>query len=165
MLLGHGPIFRDFNFAQDEDAATAVISMQLPLTLVPYDASRELPVSDGDLDALAASGGALKLIADRSRGWLAYWKRDIGQPGFYAFDLAAAGLLLEPASFACARVTASVIEGSGFARLFSSRALIVGPEAEEEADDGDGASATLSYCPQAHPLLKARLLKRIIAGD
>jgi purine nucleosidase len=160
MLLGHGPIFRDFNFVKDEEAAARIVAMQLPMTLVPYDASREWPIGEADLNALAVKGGALKWIAERSRDWLAYWRKDIGQPGFYAFDLAAAAFVLEPDSFACARVPARVMRDRFWTRVMSARALIAGPE----AGSGEGPNAMVSYCPQTRPALKASLLKRI-TGD
>ncbi|HET9130582.1 MAG TPA: nucleoside hydrolase, partial [Terriglobia bacterium] len=39
-FLGHGPIFRDFNLTEDEQAAAVVLAMGLPLTLIPYEAAR-----------------------------------------------------------------------------------------------------------------------------
>ncbi len=41
-VFGHGPVFRDFNFAKDPEAAIALLDMRLPLTLVPYEAARDV---------------------------------------------------------------------------------------------------------------------------
>lgn len=40
IMFGQGPVFTDFNFAQDPAAATAVLGMNLPTTLIPYEAAR-----------------------------------------------------------------------------------------------------------------------------
>jgi purine nucleosidase len=160
-LFGHGPIFRDFNFAKDEEAAARVLAMNLAITLVPYDASRELAITGEDLLKLEDAGGPLRWIAHRSRDWLSYWEKDIGQQGFYAFDLAAAAFLIHPDAFECARVPARVAANdAGWAWLFSARSLIVGPEANE----GDGVPATLNYCPRARASLKRRLMAEMIDG-
>jgi inosine-uridine nucleoside N-ribohydrolase len=50
MLFGHGPVFRDFNFALDPDAAAQVLAMKLPVSLVPYDAARGIELIAADLD-------------------------------------------------------------------------------------------------------------------
>lgn len=83
--------------------------MGLPVILISYDASRHIMLGEDDLAALQAAGGSSRWIAERARGWLAYWKAEIAQAKFYLFDLAAAAYVLHPASFSCARVAARVI--------------------------------------------------------
>jgi hypothetical protein len=78
MLLGHGPIFRDFNFEMDVAATIRTVALGIPLTLVPYDAARRIEISTAELDRLAAAGGAAAWVTRRSRAWLAYWQREIG---------------------------------------------------------------------------------------
>ena len=39
-LFGHGPVFRDFNFALDPDAVSRVLALNVPISFVPYDAAR-----------------------------------------------------------------------------------------------------------------------------
>ncbi len=106
--LGHGPIFRDFNFASDPGAAVTVLHTGIPVVMVPYVAARSVEFTGEDLDALAAGGGASSWVADRARAWLAYWHHDIGRAGFYPFDAIAAAYVRDPAQLACARVTAWV---------------------------------------------------------
>jgi purine nucleosidase len=125
-LFGHGPIFRDFNFEMDVDAAKRIVALGVPLTLVPYDAARRVEISAADLDRLAAAGGAAAWIAERSRGWLAYWQRDIGRQGFSPFDLLAAAYVVEPRHFGCADVQAWVGEDTTiFVLLRRPAALLV----------------------------------------
>ena len=38
-VFGHGPIFRDLNVSVDPDAVRSVLAMNLPMTLIPYDAA------------------------------------------------------------------------------------------------------------------------------
>src|SRR5262249_10450919 len=104
MLFGHGPVFRDFNYAQDPQGAEDVLRSGVPLTMVPYDAARRLVLSASDLDSLAAAGGASAWVASQSRQWLEYWRQDVGLDGFYPFDLVAAAFLLRPDMFRCADV-------------------------------------------------------------
>jgi inosine-uridine nucleoside N-ribohydrolase len=49
MLFGHSPVFRDFNFDQDRRAATQVLDMGLPTTLIPHEAGKQLGVTRADL--------------------------------------------------------------------------------------------------------------------
>lgn len=63
MLLGHGPIFRDLNFAKDEVAARSVLRMRLPVTLVSYDAARQVRITADDLDSLTRLGPAFAWVA------------------------------------------------------------------------------------------------------
>lgn len=127
-FLGHGPIFRDFNFAMDAAAATRIVETGVPLTLVPYDAARRIEISAADLDRLAAAGGAAAWVAGRSRDWLAYWQKDIGRQGFSPFDLLAAAYVVDPRQFGCAEVQAWIGEdrarGAPFRR---TAALLAAP--------------------------------------
>lgn len=53
-LLGHGPVFRDFNFSMDESA------------VAPYEAARDVVVDSAILDGLAAHDGASAWVAQRT---------------------------------------------------------------------------------------------------
>ena len=66
MLLGHGPIFRDLNFAKDEVAARSVLRMRLPVTLVSYDAARGVRITAEDLGRLTRLGPAFAWVAEQS---------------------------------------------------------------------------------------------------
>jgi len=124
-LLGHGPVFRDFNFVQDEDAATAILSMGLPLTLVPYEAARDVMIGGAVLNGMAARGGPWAWVAQRSRAWVDYWREDIGRDGFYPFDLLAAAYVVQPSLLRCADVTVAVGNDTGLLGWLGFRGLFV----------------------------------------
>jgi inosine-uridine nucleoside N-ribohydrolase len=161
MLFGHGPVFRDFNFEMDPRAALRILELGVPLTLVPYDAARRVELTAADLDRLAASGPALSWIAERSRSWLAYWRRDIGRQGFCPFDLLAAAYVVAPQQFGCAEVQAWVGEDPTlFIPLWRPTALLVGrSDARAEKPQARGPAL---YCAQiaadVRPWLIARML-------
>lgn len=114
-LLGHGPVFRDFNVVKDPNAAYRVVASGRPLVMVPYEAARELRVDDTYLERMAATGPAGRWVAERARSWLEYWTREIGRGGFYPFDLVAAVFAVKPARFSCAGV---VVETGGDEALY-----------------------------------------------
>jgi inosine-uridine nucleoside N-ribohydrolase len=144
MLLGHGPIFRDFNVAMDPDAVRAVLSSEVSIVLVPYEAAREVEVDGADLRQISEGGPANRWVADRSRAWLAYWNEDIGRSGFYPFDLLAAAFVVAPQRFACAAVSAAVGRDEAASFPFSrARALLV---ETEHARVTKGESPGVLYC-------------------
>ncbi len=143
-ILGHGPVFRDFNFAKDPEAALDLLGMGLPLTLVPYEAAREVTLTGGDLDRMAAAGRAARWVADRARGWLSYWEDDIGRRGFYPFDLVAAGWVVRPDVARCATVVAWMGKDAGIFGWLGRRGMFVQPPAERST--GAGTAAPARYC-------------------
>jgi inosine-uridine nucleoside N-ribohydrolase len=140
MLFGHGPVFRDFNFAMDPEAARQVVAMRLPTTLVPYDAARGVELTAADLERLR---GTIPWVAERARGWLEYWRADIGREGFYPFDLLAAAYVVEPSAFHCVSARMRVAEDRTMWFPWRPEALLVGLE--------EGAPA--AYC---HGLRESR---------
>lgn len=154
MLLGHGPIFRDLNFAKDEQAARAVLAMGLPLTLIPYDAARKVVITAADLDKLANKSEAIAWVAGRARGWLDHWKVNIGQPGFYPFDWVAAVYVTDPGLFDCA-VTHVWIAKEWKFWIYPRPSLLAGPSPPAESD----AEAGAIYCPEAATSLHDQLLR------
>ncbi len=106
MLLGHGPLFRDLNFVLDRSAARRTLAAQVPLTLVPYDAARDVLLTPRDLERLRAQEGAAAWVAQRSTAWLRFWQTEVGADGFMPFDLVAAAQLIVPARFDCPLVQA-----------------------------------------------------------
>ena len=121
ILFGHGPVFRDFNFDQDRQAATTVIAMGLPTTLVPYEVARQVMLGDADLGRMDAAGNPAAWVARRARGWLDFWQEDIGREGFYPFDLLAAAYVVEPRLFDCAQAHAWVSQDSQAPELMTGR--------------------------------------------
>ena len=159
MLFGHGPVFRDFNFEMDPRAAARIVTLGLPLMLVPYDAARRIEISGADLDRLAASGGALAWTAGRSRGWLAYWREDIGRQGFSPFDLLAAAYVVEPSWFSCAAVQAWV--GEDTTMFWRPTALLVG-QGDARADKAQARGSAL-YCARVAAGFKPAVMDRLTA--
>lgn len=156
VLLGHGPVFRDFNLAKDVAAVRAVLASPVPLILMPYDGARNLMMTGPDLDRLESTGGATAWAARRSRAWLEYWKNDIGKEGFYPFDLIAAAAFISPGSFGCADVRATLTERRWPWRwLMGAEALTVHPL------NGPGESGrTALYCPE----IAVSLHEQIMSG-
>ncbi|MCC5809762.1 MAG: nucleoside hydrolase [Ectothiorhodospiraceae bacterium] len=146
-LFGHGPVFRDFNVAQDPDAVEVIIGLGIPLVLVPYEVARELEIDDRTLDQIAASGADGQWVAERARPWLEYWQTDIGREGFYPFDLLAALFVTDPTRFACAPVAVDLRrDGTVFFPFSRMQSLLIEP-----IDAGPGNEARALYC---HGLLR-----------
>jgi inosine-uridine nucleoside N-ribohydrolase len=148
-LLGHGPVFSDFNFAQDPQATATVLSFQFPMTLIPYDAARQVEITREHLDRLAARDGAHAWVAERSRAWLQFWNEDIGRKGFYPFDLVAAGYVMRPQLFECAEVIAGIAKDSLFLVPWRDQALLV-TQRPVELEHAEAARPAL-YCPALQP--------------
>lgn len=146
-FLGHGPVFTDLNFALDSNAAAEVLGMELPLTLIPYEAAWDVMIGQATLDGMARRGGAAAWVAQRSRSWLAYWRQDINRPGFYPFDLLAAAYGSKPSLLRCADVSVAVGDDTwvlgwlGFQGLFVLTA--------DEPAIRPVATGNARYCPEA----------------
>lgn len=162
VLFGHGPVFRDFNFAMDMDAAKRILRMDLPLVLVPYVAARDVELTAADLDQLSARGGPRSWIAERSRDWLAYWQQDVGRNGFYPFDAVAAAFVRSPGQFRCAEVTAWVGDDpTMFIPFWNPPALMV-TQSREEVTDARAVGRARFCLPRASGF--ERPLKRALMG-
>lgn len=148
---GHGPIFRDLNLSVDVEAARAVLSLNVPLILIPYDAATGILISGADLELLAGQGPAMAHVSRAAQGWLGFWNDDVGLPGFYPFDWIAAAYLLHPDLFNCAKTRAKIAREWTF-WLLPHQALLVG--------DDRSSGAVVTYCPQTattlHDLLIAQ---------
>jgi purine nucleosidase len=151
MLFGHGPVFRDFNFALDPEAAAKVLEMRLPISLVPYDAARGIEITAADLDRLEAT---IPWIVRRSRGWLEYWRSDIGRQGFYPFDLLAAAYAVDPSTLRCKPARAWVGEDPTLFGPWSRAALLVEP----------GTDAAVLYCGRTRGDVRLDALRRLTQG-
>lgn len=160
ILFGHGPVFSDFNFEQDRQAAAAVLAMHLPTTLIPYEAGRDVTVTARGLDQLAASGGAAAWVAERARGWLDFWRTEVGIDGFYPFDALAAAYAIAPGHFDCARAPAWVARDDRLWGWFKHPwGLIVGLDRERPTESE--ASGEVVYCPRADAALGDWMLGRL----
>lgn len=160
ILFGHGPVFSDFNFDQDPAAAATVLEFELPVSLIPYEAAREVALNGADLDRLGRAGAASAWVAARAREWLDFWNEDVGRSGFYPFDLLAAAYVLEPGLFDCARVAAWIAPDEKLWALFNRRdALMVGLPSERP--ELPRASGELVYCPEIDPGTHRWLMHRL----
>lgn len=137
--FGHGPVFTDFNFRKDPDAAAQIMQMGLPLAFIPYEAAREVLLMEADLNRMSAAGATSAWVAGRAQGWLDYWRTEIGLRGFYPFDLLAATYVLRPDLLRCAPARSRVAAAEAPFGWLGFRALFVG------AADGQGSAVT--YCP------------------
>ncbi len=156
-LLGHGPIFRDLNFSKDEAATRSILRMHLPLTLIPYDASLRASITAADLETLEQRGPALRWVASTARGWLDFWKRDIGQSGFYPFDWVAAVYVAKPGLFNCAETNVWIATEWAF-WVYPRESLLVEPLTDRQ-------QGVALYCPQTDPFLHDYLMSgRILGG-
>ncbi|MGC3873959.1 nucleoside hydrolase [Halomonas sp. GXIMD04776] len=158
VLFGHGPIFRDLNFDKDREAATKVLAMGLPLSLIPYDVAREVSLTGPDLDQIARSGVTGAWISSRAQGWLEFWQEEIGQDGFHPFDLLAAAYALDSYLFDCAAADAWVGKDERLSNVwfYDPVALQVGGTAERPADPR--AENEAIYCVTADAALHRRLM-------
>jgi purine nucleosidase len=145
MLFGHGPVFRDFNFALDPDAVSRALSLNVPISLVPYDAARGIELTAQDLDRLEAS---LPWIVERSRRWLDYWRTAVGRAGFFPFDLLAAVYVVDAPMLRCTPVRAWIGEDDTLFVPWAPQALLVTP-------DVDGP---VLYCGRGRDAMKQRVM-------
>lgn len=152
-ILGHGPIFSDLNFSADPGAARETLAMSLRMTLIPYDAARDVLIGRSDLEALKAQGPVFADIAESARGWLEFWTDDVGLPGFYPFDWVAAGYVADPRQFGCAEIMAWTAREWTF-WLIPRDSLLVG---SAELAPPKGAT-DITYCPRAGALVHTQLM-------
>jgi len=167
ILFGHGPIFRDFNFAKDETSASIVLGLAQHISLTPYAAAREVMVTRRDLARMKNAPGAAAWLADRARPWLDYWEADIGLPGFYPFDALAALYVLQPQHFSCAKVSAWIAADDQLPLpwrvALGSTGLLVGVETDRPQITR--ASGSVTYCGGVGDGLKDVLMDLLTRQD
>lgn len=162
-FLGHGPIFRDFNLTEDEQAAAAIIAMGLPLTLIPYEAARNIVLDASCLDKMAARGGPAAWVAHHARPWLVYWQEDIGIDAFYPFDLVAASYVAQPSLLSCAKVPIGIEDDTWLFGRLGYRGLFV--ESKHETGSQPPVSGSALYCPEVSQHLEAWLVDQLTNGQ
>lgn len=84
--------FAEFNFYNDPLAAHRVLTSGIPITLVPLEACRQVPLREGDLERLRRARGPGRLMARM----LARWFRDHRGQDYHPCDALAAAVLLQP---------------------------------------------------------------------
>lgn len=162
ILFGHGPVFKDFNFAKDPSSVATLLALKLPMTFIPYEGAQKTTVSGADLDTLEQGGTSARWAAERSRDWLAFWREDIRQPGFYPFDLVVAAYLLHPELFQCAQVQVKIRKHSWYWRWrLGETGLFVD---QQIASKQIHSNQQLVYCPSAksglHDTVIADLMRK-----
>jgi purine nucleosidase len=160
ILFGHGPIFRDFNFAKDRTSAAIVLRLVKRISLTPYAAAREVMVTRWDVERMTNGPRAAAWVAESAGSWLDYWEKDIGLPGFYPFDALAALYVLHPQQFNCAKVPAWIAVDDRLPVLWrvalGSTALLVGLEPDRPQITRTSGSVT--YCGGVRDGLKDLLM-------
>jgi inosine-uridine nucleoside N-ribohydrolase len=104
----HWVHFRDFNICLGETAAETVIKSPIPLVLMPFNTAKRISVTAADMAQVKASGPLGAWLAERSQGWLGYWRDDIERDGFSPFDSLAVAYAADASDFACHEVPAEV---------------------------------------------------------
>lgn len=161
-FLGHGPIFRDFNMAKDEWATAVVVAMRLPLTLVPYEASRNVLLDGLTLNRMERLGGPAAWVAQRAQPWLTYWRKEIDLVGFYPFDLLAAAYVAHPSLLHCTRMPIAIKDDSWLFGWLGYRGLFV--QIEKEVEPPPLASGTALFCPEISNRLESWLVDQLTSG-
>ncbi len=160
ILLGHGPIFRDFNFSKDRTSAAVVLGRARHISLIPYAAARAVMVSRPDLSRMRGDPGAAAWLAQRTGPWLDYWERVVGLPGFYPFDALAALYVLHPQHFNCTKAAAWIAKDERlplpWRAALGATGLLVGSPAEQPPITH--ASGAVTYCAGAGDGLRDQLM-------
>jgi purine nucleosidase len=109
---------------------------------------------------MAEAGGASAWVAGRARGWLEFWRKDVGLAGFYPFDAVAAMYVTRPELFSCARVSASVGEDEALGWI----GRLIGRSTALLVRAGDSGSTVL-YCPEVEASALHRVRTERLAAD
>ncbi len=87
----------EFNVFADPHAAQIVLSSGMPLTIMPWDITRDVRLSQGDVDRLLARGGPIpRFIAEATRYYIEFHLREFGWAGCSINDPAALALVWWP---------------------------------------------------------------------
>jgi pyrimidine-specific ribonucleoside hydrolase len=145
--------FRDFNVSKDYEAVDLSLRSGVPLTLIPFEVARHLPITKDDLDRLAGAGPTARWLARVSKAWMDWWESRMHREGFYPFDILAYGYLLWPEDFRCEVAPGRVgfnlfLEPFGIGRDLEVSEQFSGP--------------LVKYCFDASPVVKDRLVGRLL---
>lgn len=159
MLFGHGPVFRDFNFCKDIEAAMALVDLPVDTVLIPYEAARQVMLTGTDIQRFIAAGGQLGRVATASSDWLRFWRTSVGRDGFYPFDLVAAVYVAEPDYFSCASRAMRVdVDRRVYGPLPAPEALMVDPIGPAGAADVREATYCEHLAPGFHRHLRESMI-------
>lgn len=139
--------FPDLNFECDPAGMRVLLDSSVDLLLAGWEVASHVWITAADLDRLAAAGGTAAWLAERSRGWLAFWCDRLGATGFNPFDTLAVGAVAVPALVERMAVRV-VIEDAGRVPHLVARA-------------GASAGRHAEYCSRPAPGFKSELLGRL----
>jgi inosine-uridine nucleoside N-ribohydrolase len=100
-LFDRGNITEDaeFNLYSDPSALTNVLSLGVPVTIVPLDLCRKIVFRRDDVASLMAFGNAGQLLVDAHRFYMASYEKNDGIYGCFPHDTIALLSLLYPSRF------------------------------------------------------------------
>jgi len=102
------------NIIGDALAADIIFGADWPVVAIGLDVTRQVVITPGEIDALAASGAREdRFIAAISRDYMAYYER-FGVSGFFVHDSTAAAYVIDPSLFTVRRGPVRVVS-SGIA--------------------------------------------------
>lgn len=119
----------DLNFESDIEAFQAVLRSRVPMTLIPFELSRQIWISLSDLEQMRTGNAAAAWFAAKAVSWLDLWTHGIGTLGFNPFDGLALSYLTSREFFTCETDLPVQIRwqanGSWFARLFGRQKRVL----------------------------------------
>lgn len=149
--LAFGPNERlhihDANVFKDPAAVGVVLQSGIPLALAPVETGSRLMFNERDLRAIGNGSEAGEFLFRRSRGWLWFWTRFVGEQGGPIFDALAVLSQIKPEL---------VRTELRFARLDGTGNLIASPETKAGA-------RRVQFCISLKPEAKSLLLQKLQA--
>ena len=142
--------FPDMNFECDPAGMQVLVKSGVPLLLAGWEVSSHVWIRGADIDRLGALGGAPAWLAERSRGWLRFWKEQLDADGFNPFDTLAIAAVATPQLVETVEVSLTIEEDE-------TRPLLL---ARPEEIGGRRAV----YCTRPAPSFKADLLARLASS-
>lgn len=159
LLAGGRLTLPDLNFESDVAAFRVVLEQGIPLTLIPFELSRQMWITASDLRAMRDGSPAARWLAHQSTGWLDLWAHGIGTLGFHPFDGPTLTYLLSREFLRCRTEVPALIGStpgdSWWARLFGTRKPLL------LVSDDLVSAYRVDYCVGVDPGAKEELLTRI----
>jgi inosine-uridine nucleoside N-ribohydrolase len=140
--------FHDLNFNLDTIAFETVLRSQIPLVLLPFEASENVQITARDLRRMTETGGTARWLAMVSEGWLEFWQTRLGAEGFRPFDSLAVGWVATPELFDCKHE---------YARIRRRRSFFFERDSLEVTTTSQRGRAVL-YCGSLSLAFKAELM-------
>lgn len=150
--------FRDLNFEFDPRAFQILFKSEIPITLVPFEACREIWIKPHDLVKIGSANAVGKFLAKHSLGWITEWETIFGADGFNPFDMTAAGYVIRPDLFNIKSWNAQVQEGADDCTPGKIKPYLI--------CNGDlQKGRQIQYCVDVQQECKSYLLDRICTHD